>query len=281
MKRLFSTITVIIMVLLLLSFGGCEEEIEQNPIKVMTFNIKMYFTPTEWYDREIEQIDFIKSYDCDIMGFQEVKKLQYKSLEENLTDYTLYGVDREGGEEQEAVVVAYRKSRFDLLDKKTIWLSETPDKISKGWDAMFNRTATIVNLKDKKINKTITIIASHFDNLGSNARLNSANLILDYVNTYDNGVVFMGDLNFSEGAEPYEVLTSKELKDTKYLAPADKSDNGGTFNMFGKVAEKPIDYIMITNEYFNVNSYSIIRGKDEDGDTYSDHFPIISVIDYK
>lgn len=283
MKRVISVIVIIIIFLLTFTISGCKEkEVEQNPIKIMTYNIKLYDTPNDWYNREIEQIDYIKSYDCDIIGFQEVRKLQYDSIIEYLTDYGLYGIDRAGGDKEESIIVAYRKSRFDLLDKKTIWLSETPDKISIGWDAKYYRTATIVNLEDKQANKTITVIVSHFDSIGSTARLNSAELILKYVDTYNNGVIFMGDLNFSEGAEPYECITSRKLKDTKYLAPVDMTDDGGTYNFLGMpLSDKPIDYLMVTDEYFDVNSYSIIRDKNENGLTYSDHFPIISVIDYK
>ena len=47
----------------------------------------------------------------------------------------------------------------------TFWLSETPDKPSKGWDAALNRICTYALFQDLKTQKKFWAFNLHFDHI--------------------------------------------------------------------------------------------------------------------
>ena len=76
------------------------------------------------------------------------------------TECLQYGPRGRGGRDDGAEkgvefkwVVYYLRDRSELPDSGTFWLSETPDKVSRGWDGACNRTVTWVELKDRKSGK--------------------------------------------------------------------------------------------------------------------------------
>jgi hypothetical protein len=46
--------------------------------------------------------------------------------------------------------IFYNSDKFKLLEENTFWLSETPEKPSKGWDAAYNRVCTYGLFQNKK-----------------------------------------------------------------------------------------------------------------------------------
>ena len=82
------------------------------------------------------------------------------------------GVGRDDGAEKgEFMAVYYLRDRFELLDSGTFWLSETPDKVSRGWDGACNRTVTWVELKDRKSGKEFFYFNTHLDHKGKGATM--------------------------------------------------------------------------------------------------------------
>ena len=140
----------------------------------------------------------IKSYDPDILSTQEGLKWQVSDLEERLPDWEYYGVGRESGKTKgEYVAIFFKKDKFDLLDKGTFWLSETPDEVSKGWDAAEYRIASWVILKEKATGKVFAVLNTHYDNRGRNAIFQSSLLIAERLKTIakDIPVIVTGDFN--------------------------------------------------------------------------------------
>lgn len=280
------TIISIILILLLcaMPMSACSKETEVK-IKIMSFNIRTLTLEdnpiNNWENRKEDVLSTILKYDADLIGFQELKQSQYNFLQQNLTAYNFYGVDRIGPNLSESVAIFYKKDRFELLSYKTFWLSETPDVVSMGWDAGVQRTCTVMKFKDIISGEVITHINTHFDNRGEIARANSADMILDEVSKTEGAFVVTGDFNLSEGSEVYNHLT-ETLDDTKYLAPEGMSDSGGTTQSFGLSSPTlPIDYVFINKDYFDTLSYSIIRDTDGEGNYPSDHFPLIVELQYK
>ncbi|MGI6701782.1 MAG: endonuclease/exonuclease/phosphatase family protein [Christensenellales bacterium] len=282
MKKIYCIL--IILCIIVVPFAGCNKETDTS-FRVMSFNIRTIASEPNpldnWSNRKDFVLEVLDKYDADIIGFQElIIPIQFDVVAGHLTGYGSYGLVREGGSVGECTAIFYKKSRFELISSETFWLSETPEKASKDWDAGSYRTCTVVKLKDLITGKEITHYNTHFDNHSDLARTNSVNLVLERMGDLD-GVILTGDFNFHEGTDNYLRIISENLSDSKYLAPEDCSDTGGTTHGFGThTRETPIDYILLTESFFKVNKFQIIRDTDENGRYPSDHFPIYADIDY-
>ena len=170
------------------------------------------------------------------------------------------------------------------MEQNTFWLSETPEIVSKGWDAALNRICTYVLLTDKKTKQTFWVFNTHLDHMGVLARTNSISLILSKIselNTKNHPVIFMGDFN----SEPTEerivnlknrMIDSQDISEQKLLGPE------GTFNGFkhNEAVTKRIDYIFLSKESnLKVKKYAILS--DSKNLKYpSDHLPVYIEISF-
>ncbi len=284
---------------------------EDMEIKAMTFNIRCFTKESDkqnyWDNRKEHVSALVRQYAPDVVGFQEVTHPQYKYLISALGDeYAFVGISRSGiGLERgdllidsispkvnifnrlfssiisEAAVIFYKKSRFELLEYDTLWLSETPSKPSRGWDAGVKRICNRVKLKDHYSGAEFTLMNTHFDNKGALAKEKSVELILQWSEQADK-VIVMGDFNIQEKTQLYTRLVSDTLSDTKYLAPEGDSDSGITSNGYGASKDsEAIDYILVKSDQVEVLSYSIIRDKYGSGYYISDHYPVLARIIFK
>jgi len=140
---------------------------------------------------------------------------------------------------------------------KTLWLSETPEKVSVGWDASMERIVTYGAFLHKKTGETIHVLNAHFDHIGSIARANAAKLIVKTIAEFgieSNKTIVMEDFNSEPNEAPVLVFKNalddaQELAETQFYGPV------GTFNGFdtSKVIEKRIDYNFTKN--IKIKSY--------------------------
>ena len=170
-----------ILLIQCLIFSSFSYSQKSKPINAMSFNIR-YDNPEDgaqnWHHRKENVVRMLNFYDLDIIGMQEVLVSQLNYLKDNLKDYQAIGVGREDGKEKgEFAPVFFRKDRFKELKSGTFWLSETPEKVSKGWDAALERIATWIVLKDKTTGKDFIFMNTHFDHRGKQARIESAKLL--------------------------------------------------------------------------------------------------------
>ncbi len=158
-----------------------------DELKVMSFNVRLspnddFDGENSWINRRSSVLKMINDLSPDVFGVQEAIYHQAKFMEDSLTQYVKYGVDREGGLEKgeaESNAIFFKRDRFDLLEKGTFWLSETPDIPSKGWDAACFRVVTWVRLKDKySRGKELFFFNTHFDHKGEVARGESGKLLV-------------------------------------------------------------------------------------------------------
>lgn len=259
------------------------------PIRVMSFNIR-YDNPEDginrWENRKNIVSGAIIEHAVDLAGLQEVLINQLNDLDGLLPGYGHVGVGREDGKSVgEYVPIFYKTSRFELLDNGTFWLSATPeDTGSVGWDAALTRICTWGKFLDKKSGTEFYFLNTHFDHMGKTARIESARLIMDFINkeTNDLPVILTGDFNSSPEDEPYSVLTNPEngLLDVCQIINSSKACNEGTFNGF-RSENKPerIDMVFIKGRW-EVDSYKVLKIKD--GEMYiSDHWPVVSELKIK
>lgn len=262
---------------------------EIDKVSAMTFNIR-YASPNDgvniWENRKDWLCELINFSEPDVLGAQEVIKKQLDDMVERLPGYEYFGVGRNGGEEGEFCPIFYNKSKLEKLDGATFWLSETPAEVnSKGWDASLPRIVTWVKLKSKENGKHFYFFNTHFDHRGEKARVESAKLLREQINSIagDSPFLVSGDFNFTPSAEAYQVLlhdSSVDLKvmDTKNVANKVYGPEY-TFNGFKLEPNKErerIDY-MFTGNGVSVEKHHVIDG--QRGRTYvSDHFPIVVIV---
>lgn len=285
---------------------------EETGISVMSYNIRLINNEEQeehyWTNRKEHLSNLIIDYRPDIIGFQEVTHPQYKFLIEQLGDYyAFYGIYRSGMNRErgnilisdidpeptflnrlrialvdEGSPIFFNKSRFELLERKTFWLNENPEKPGRGWDAAIKRICTVVRLKDHYTDEILEVYNTHFDHRGTKAQQKSAELISEKVMQSSEKAIVMGDFNVAEGGEVYNYLVEETLSDSKYLSPHQNRDEGPTFNGFGNYRyEKPIDYIFVTANTLSASEYQIINKRYNNNYYISDHYPVLAKLKYK
>ncbi|MDZ4204954.1 MAG: endonuclease/exonuclease/phosphatase family protein [Bacteroidales bacterium] len=250
-------------------------------LKLMTDNIRLELASdgeNDWHHRKELLTTQISFYEPDILGVQEAMPGQINYLVSSLTFLNHTGIGREGINKGEACAIFYNHSRFEIIKTNTFWLSDTPDSISKGWDASYVRICTYALFKDKRTRKKFWVFNTHLDNDGNIARTKGVELMIKRmkeVNAKNLPIIFMGDFN----ATPEDELISHikmKMDDTKDVSVVKPFGPSGTFNAFdfSKPVIKRIDYIFISKTpKIKVNKYAVLS--DSDNLSYpSDHLPV-------
>lgn len=259
-------------------------------INLMTYNIR-YDNPSDgenvWTNRRDVLLNQILFYEPDVIGTQEGLEHQIKYLDENLKSYKYVGIARADVKENsigEYSAVFYNVNKFKDLKSGTFWLSKTPDKPSRGWDASLNRICTYILLKDKKSGKKFWVFNTHFDHKGIEARQKSAELIIKKIkgiNKEKLPVFLMGDFNLTPDESPIKYIT-KNLIDSKSVSQQQPFGPDGTFNGF-KVSDdrnRRIDYIFVSQKNIIVKKYAVLANVRQ-LKYPSDHFPVYISVEIK
>jgi endonuclease/exonuclease/phosphatase family metal-dependent hydrolase len=278
--------------ILLVFFSGCHRNPNENILKVMTFNVR-YDNPDDnynaWPYRASFVCRFLKNEEPDMFGLQEVLNSQYEYLDSALTDYSSVGVGRtDGVKAGEMNPVFFRKDRFELIRTKTFWLSETPETAgTKAWGANLPRIVTWVELSEKNTHKHFYFFNTHFAHDSDSARIMSAGLLLNKVDSIAAGFPFIitGDFNMLHSDKGYEILTgpyeSVPLLSDSY-AVTEKRPVGPayTFNGFSdSTSVGRVDYIFVRHGLKVRDHRTFIRK--EHGIYISDHWPVMATISLK
>lgn len=248
----------------------------------MTFNIR-YNNPNDgenwWGKRKDDVVKLLQYYHPDFFGTQEGLLEQLTFIDDNLQNYLYVGVGRDDGKQKgEYTALFYNIKKYELLHTETFWLSETPEKVSVGWDASMERICTYVAFRNNEDQKVIHIFNAHFDHLGETARKMSAEVVLQKIKDLklmNEPILVMGDFNCQVNDPPIQVFL-RFLDDG-----VSKSEKGlygpmGTFNGFDSemIPQNRIDYIF-TKNIENVVSYRHINDKRKNGLCISDHLPVL------
>lgn len=260
--------------------------LQAQEIQVMTYNVK-YANENDgensWSKRKQFITNQLKFYEPDIMGLQEVLFSQIQHFTSEIGGYDFVGKAREDGKQKgEFTAILFKNEKFELIEDHTFWLSETPGKVSTGWDAALPRVCTYALFRDKNTGKKFWFFNSHFDHVGTEARTESARLILkkiEEVNTENLPVVLTGDFNLESESEGIKLISEK-LKDSRNTANT-VFGSEGTFNgyQFDKPASRRIDYIFV-NENVEVKKYAVLTDSKE-MKYPSDHFPVITILEFR
>jgi len=185
-----------------------------------------------------------------------------------------------------------RQTRFALLQQGTFWLSTTPEQPgSVGWDAALTRVCTWGKFKDRDTRKIFFLFNTHFDHMGEKARIESAKLIREKIQTLapTEPIIVTGDFNANPNSLVYQTMTTgtpenekqnNHLLDTRAISQLPHYGPRWTFHGFGAATERPlIDYIF-------VNHRAIVRrhgtiAESIDGRYASDHLPVLAELVWK
>lgn len=252
----------------------------QAEFTVMTYNIRMETEqdgPDQWKFRKEALVQKVQDTHPDFLGIQEGLKQQVDYLGENLDGYRFVGVGRDdGNEEGEYSALFYDAKHWKTIHEQTFWLSQTPNEVSMGWDAVCNRVCTF-GIFHHALGDTIAVFNTHFDHQGTRARKESVRLILDSIRLFakDYPTLLMGDFNFTPTDTNYQTLIT-EMQDSRELTETLIEPHPGTFNGFvlDEDYARRIDYIFTNREDVEILSYAVPDWRINFRHV-SDHYPVI------
>jgi len=254
-----------------------------HDINIATYNLRLNVAsdgPNAWPQRREAVKALIRFHEFDILGTQEGLPDQIDDLAA-MPGFAYVGVGRDDGKRAgEHSAIFYRKARFDVEAHGDFWLSQTPQKPSKGWDAKCcNRIATWARFRDHVTDRRFYIFNVHFDHEGVEARRQSAGLMLQKIHDIAAGatVICTGDFNSTPETEQIRAMKTV-LRDAREATAEPPYGPVGTFNDFKLDAPmlERIDYIFVDG-HVAVKKYGVLS--DSFGGRYpSDHHPVVARI---
>lgn len=277
MKKILTMLMLVLMV--------CDVAMARGPIeiKVISYNIRTMARDGEnnWENRRHATRNMLNRHNPDLFGLQEAMTPHLKYIDTFFPQYSRVGVGRDDGKMGgEVMAIYYNKERFELLESGTFWLSETPDKVSRGWDAACNRTVTWVKVRDKESRKRFYYFNTHLDHRGRVAQTESIKLVVEKIKEIAGEratVILGGDFNVVPEDEIFEPLGEFMFEARTTAAEADVK---GTFNMFGKLKEySVIDHLFFRGRRAKCHEYRVLDG-DYGAPFISDHYPVEIVLTF-
>ena len=275
MKKLFYTLAIAAFALMGVACNRTSE------IKVMSYNIRLSSGTIEadsiyhWEHRKQASLELMHQEQPTVFGLQEACPDQMDYMVENLPEYGYIGVGRDDGKRKgEFMSIFYKKDEVELIDGGTFWLSQTPDQVTKGWDAACFRTCTWTILKKKDTGKEFFYLNTHLDHKGQEARKESIKLIVAKAEELTGGklpVFITADFNSPTTNEIFKPMQSA-MKDARVEAPV--TDERGTLNCWGTTPPGVvIDHIFFRGA--EAQKFEVLRDKDYGAPYVSDHYPVM------
>jgi endonuclease/exonuclease/phosphatase family metal-dependent hydrolase len=265
---------------------GFSENLQAQTHRFASFNVR-YDNPNDvgnlWKDRLPHVISLIQFHQIGLFGTQEGLSHQVKQMSEGL-GHEYLGVGRDDGAEKgEYTAILFDPKLYKLEDSGTFWLSPTPEKPSKGWDASLNRICSWGKFKGKD-GKRFYIFNIHYDHIGQQAREESSKLVaakIKEINKENLPTIWMGDFNVTPDNAAYQtIISNPDWKDARLVSKIPAYGPKGSFSAFDweRMPDGIIDHIFVHGK-INVIRHGILT--DNYGKKYpSDHFPILVEIEF-
>ncbi len=271
-KTIFAVMALIAIVL---SAPLCVTAQEAVTYNVVSFNVR-YSNGDDgrngWKYRREATLNMLRTEKPDLVGMQEVLQNQREFINNAMREYEQIGVGRDDGYQAgECMAVYVLRKRFKILDSGTYWLSETPEKVSQGWDGACRRTLTWAKLRDRKTRKTVYFFNTHLDHVGRVARRESVLLICHFIKTMvpeGTPVILTGDFNSDTSDAIFRPLEKSGMVDARDAAPVTSHKN--SFNNWG-TGGSIIDHIFVRDA--TPLTFRTLDG-DYGAPFISDHYPV-------
>ena len=283
-----------------------------QPLTIGSYNVRLLNDGDQakgevWDTRCRVMCDLMNFIQPDAFGAQEVTHPQLVDMLAALDGYGVTGRARDDGKQQgEYACIFYKKNHLHLLREGTFWLSETPDQVSMGWDAVCRRVCSWAKFRRGAF--VFYLFNLHMDHVGVVARREAAKLVVQRIRSIAHGapVVLTGDFNVDQNDEVYRIFADSGLLNDSYTQARLRMAENGTFMGFDPDAktESRIDHIFVSPR-FKVDNYGVltdgywtpdersidadqtdngpaeVRVKTYRRHTPSDHYPVIAKISYK
>lgn len=265
-------------------FGA--EKPAATELRVMTFNLRYASNrpPNDWPTRRPVMKACLEATKPDLIGTQEGLVAQLADLRADLPGYAMLGQGREGGEKGEFMAIFYRRERFDLLETKDYWLSETPEVVgSKSWGTSLPRMVTWARFRDKLTGRVFLFVNTHFDHMSEEARAESAKLVRRRLEATpaDQPALLVGDFNAAAKASAaYATFTAGGfLTDLFRAAPQRTGEELNSFHGYRKPRTEGvhIDWLLGRGGWQPRNAAVVTFA--QGGEHPSDHFPVMVTLE--
>lgn len=261
----------------------------KDPIKFMSFNLRLPFDSEpgkKWDERKGPIVDVIRDFAPDIMSIQEGYTQSMNHISENIENFAWIGDGRTGSfpDVDEYSAIFYRTDLFELIETKTLALSDTPETLGTMFDQqdqLYPRVVTWGHFRRLSDSFEFDVFSTHWDHTGVDGiREKMAVVTLEQMRELADGrpSVVAGDFNCGYQSVPYNIMTgaaeyegvSGDLIDTwTELAMPEE----GTYHAFtGVVTGDRIDWIMHDSGFSGLSADVIDTSFD--GIYPSDHFPM-------
>jgi endonuclease/exonuclease/phosphatase family metal-dependent hydrolase len=248
----------------------------------MTYNIRLNLAsdgPNAWPHRKESVASLIRFHGADLVGLQEALPEQLRDLAELLPEFGQFGSGRDADFRGEASAILYRKSRFEVVQEETFWLSESGAPGSKGWDAAYPRVVTWGRMRDRTTGRTFVHFNTHFDHVGKVARRESARLLA--ARLVSDPLIVTGDFNDVAESEAYATLIAAGLRDTFAITRTPHHGPTSTWNAFKAIEPaRRIDFIFVRGD-LEVLRHGTLAEILEDGRFPSDHLPVFAELSFR
>lgn len=252
-------------------------------VKLISFNIRYnpyYQTDGEncWDNRRDAVVKMIRKEAPAAIGLQEALIDQLSYLDGKLVNYRRVGVGRDNGQnEGEFMAIYYDVDQLELVGYNTRWLSSTPGRVSRGWDAACKRTVTIARFRVKSTGKEFYYLNTHLDHVGPVARVESTHLIAALVEQriVDSiPLIVGGDMNSTIEDTIFNSFYGIGMQAARDMARI--SSHAITYNAFGKRDGRAIDHFFVRN--LSVKRFRTLN-RNYGVPYISDHYPIEILVD--
>jgi endonuclease/exonuclease/phosphatase family metal-dependent hydrolase len=254
-------------------------------MQIMTFNLRFENDrdgENSWSFRKDLVIETIRESSPAILGTQEGTHRQLAYLREHLPQYRMQALGRFWDDTCQYPTLFFRADRFRLLEGGEFWLSRTPSiHRSKDWDSAFPRMTSYGLMEDLESAGVFWTAVTHLDHMGSEARLEQAKILADWLGERAGPRILMGDFNEVPDSAVHQVLTSTKtgLRDTWQVLLRGEDKASMTHHNFEGVPQQcRMDWILVSGE-FRVLDAVIVRSNRE-GRYPSDHFPYAVELDW-
>ncbi|KAI5458446.1 Endonuclease/exonuclease/phosphatase [Mariannaea sp. PMI_226] len=268
------------------------------PLRIISYNVR-YATkhPVSgehpWSIRGpklVNQLQFITSgHENAFICTQECLHGQIQDIQAQLGDTWAY-IGRGRGEKAhdgEFSPVWYKRDTWSCKRHETRWLSKTPDRPSRGWDAALPRVVTMGEFQHNKKGTRVIVMSTHFDHMGVKAREHSASLLIQFAKEWSakskvSAVLIGGDFNSPPDDGAYKLITApgSGMLDISELIPESRRyGNHLTYTSFGEPDEQPsrIDFLFIQEpRTAKVINFGVLSNNHDDKIRLSDHRPVVA-----
>ncbi len=247
---------------------------KENKLKVVSYNVRCADDPNgnSIEERAPRLMEVLDKYDPDLIGFQEFVIKWEEPAYFGLSEEYDYVLKYRSSSNSEGTPIYYKKSKFKLLDEGHFWLSETPEKESKGWGADYWRICSWVKLQIRQTGKVFYFFNTHFD-FKDDPQVNSAKLLIKQATDICKGapMIVSADYNMTWSSKGYAEMTGF-FTDVNL-----KRDETKTYSGYKEPASSLIDFIFVTGKTVKPTAYNVMNEK-PGGKFVSDHYGVYSEV---